>query len=87
MVNFSKVSLVGANLTGANLTGTDFTDARFSTGTKWLEGFDPLTIGAHGPGVDYSDSEFSVSAYQSDRSELHPGPDWWPPRLCGSQAD
>ena len=64
--NFSKVSLAGANLTGANLTGTDFTDARFSTGTKWPEGFDPLTIGAHGPGVDYSDSEFSVTAYHLD---------------------
>lgn len=64
--NFSKVSLALANLTGANLKGTDFTDARFDTGTKWPKGFDPLTIGAHGPGVDYSDSEFTVSAYHLD---------------------
>ena len=64
--NFSNVSLVIADLTGANLDGTDFTDARFSSGTKWPEGFDPLTIGAHGPGVDYSNTEFTVSAYHLD---------------------
>ena len=64
--NFSKVNLALANLTGANLKGTDFTDARFDTDTKWPEGFDPLTIGAHGPGVDYSGSEFTVGAYHLD---------------------
>ena len=66
--NFSRVNLGEANLTGADLTGTDFTDARFNSQTKWPEGFDPLTTGAHGPGVDYSYSEFTLGAYHRDLS-------------------
>jgi len=64
--NFSRVNLGEANLSGADLNGTDFTDAIFNSYTKWPEGFDPLTIGAHGPGVDYSYNEFSLGAYHRD---------------------
>jgi hypothetical protein len=64
--NFSRVNLDVANLTGANLEGTDFTDARFNSTTKWPDGFDPLTIGAHGPGVDYSGEEFVLTMRNRD---------------------
>ena len=64
--NFSGVNLYEANLTGADLNGTDFTDAIFSSHTKWPAGFDHLTVGAHGPGVDYSHSEFTLGAYHRD---------------------
>ena len=66
--NFSKVYLRNTTLTGADLTGTDFTDAWFNSKTKWPEGFDPLTIGAHGPGMDYSGEEFTLKASHRDLS-------------------
>ena len=64
--NFSKVYLRNATLTGTDLTGTDFTDAWFNSQTKWPDGFDPLTIGAHGPGMDYSGKEFALKASHRD---------------------
>jgi len=64
--NFSRVNLQEANLTGADLNGTDFTDAIFSSHTKWPAGFDHLTVGAHGPGVDYSSKEFLLNARHWD---------------------
>ena len=66
--NFSRVYLRNTTLTGTNLTGTDFTDAWFNSKTKWPEGFDPLTIGAHGPGMDYSRQEFTIKASHRDLS-------------------
>ena len=50
----------GANFTDANLTDANFTRAWFSSGTKWPEGFDYLTSGAFGPGVDFRNLNLSV---------------------------
>ena len=52
--NLTNVELRDTNLTGATLTGVTFTNARFFTGTIWPAGFNPLTKGMWGPGVDYS---------------------------------
>ena len=61
-----SVELGHANLIGANLTNASFTGSWFDSKTKWPEGFDYLNSGANGPGVDYSNREFNLSARSRD---------------------
>ena len=51
-VDFSKSNLFGVDLSAADLTGAIFTEATYNSETKWPEGFDPITAGAIGIGVN-----------------------------------
>ncbi len=61
--DLSGAQLSGADLTGADLTDVKLTDARFSSNTKWPEGFDPANRGMYGPNLDYSGQDLSGKSF------------------------
>ena len=46
--------LGGANLTDAQIVGVQWQGAFFDRSTRWPSGFNPLSVGMIGPGVDFS---------------------------------
>ena len=69
--NFSKVNLEGVNLFNADLSGAIFTEATYDAQTVWPSGFDPLSAGAIGSGINQAPTFTSPSTFTTMENEIN----------------
>lgn len=57
--DFRSARIIGVNFTSAEMTGVKFQDATFNEETKWPAGFELNGRGLLGPGLDYTNVDFT----------------------------